>query len=169
MSDNENDIQFSLQKVNIPDALSVAEKIHDCCETSPAEALLLFYSLFAKALPLLEKEKNRNITVSVMPAIRYIEQNTEGKFDVPFLASLCGMSESGFYSVFKKHTSLTPIEYKNKVRCIRATELLKNTDYTVEYISEKLGFSSPMYMRKVLARFTGKTPRNIRREASDII
>ena len=169
MQDGKNDTRFSLQKVNIPNALQFAENIYKKCDDSPAEALSFFYSLYAAAQPLLEKEKNRSTTASVMPAIRYIEQHPEGKYDVPFLASLCRMSESGFYAVFKKHTSLTPIEYKNKVRCIRAAELLKSSDYTVEYISEKLGFASPMYMRRVLNKFTGKTPGQLRRELPDII
>ena len=51
----------------------------------------------------------------------------------------------------------------------KAAELLRSTDYTVEYISEKLNFSSPMYLRKVLFANFGKTPREIRKEKQELI
>ena len=169
MTERENDTRFSLQRVDISGAREMGDKIYERSEQDPMGAMSLFYTFYSMAVPKLTKEKRQGATYSVMPAVRYIEKNHAEKFDVRFLASLCGMSESGFYDVFKKQTFCSPVEYKNKIRCIRAAELLKNTDYTVEYISEKLGFSSPMYMRRVLYKFTGKTPRNIRKGDDGII
>ena len=162
-SDRENDIRFSLQKVSC-NALEDMKKIYDNKTSSPVISLSAFYELYAKAVPTLIMNKTKPITSSVLPAIRYIESSDSWDYDIPYLASLCGMSESNFYAVFKKHMGLTPVEYKNKMRCIRVTEMLRNSNYTVEYISQKLSFSSPMYMRKLLKKYTGKTPGLIRKE-----
>ncbi len=168
-SDRENDARFSLQKVCCEDLSDRMKKISDGKSDAYLSSLAEFYRLYEFVMPNLIYENNQSFTASVMPAIRYIEENPALHFDVPYLADLCGISESSFYALFKKQTDFTPVDYKNKMRCIRASELLKNTDYTVEYISEKLGFCSTMYMRKVLRKFTGKTPGMIRREKSYIM
>lgn len=162
-SDRENDIRFSLQKVDC-DAVSLMEKICSGKETAPLDSIAAFYELYASVFPKLQKDNKNPITSSVMPAVRYIESSEVWDYDIPYLASLCGMSDSNFYAVFKKQMGCTPVEYKNKMRCIRVTELLRNSNYTVEYISQKLSFSSPMYMRKLLKKYTGKTPGLIRKE-----
>ncbi len=101
--------------------------------------------------------------------MKHIENHCGDDFDIPYLASLCRMSESGFYALFRKQMGMTPIDYKNRQCCIKAAELLRSTDYTVEYISEKLNFSSPMYLRKVLFSHFGKTPREIRKEKLELL
>jgi AraC-like DNA-binding protein len=137
-----------------------------CIVTTDAKVYIPMGDLvdFEAEIARLEKDKAKPITSSVLPAIRHIELSDGWDYDIPYLASLCGMSESNFYAVFKKQMNMTPIEYKNKLRCIRVTELLRNSNYTVEYISQKLSFSSPMYMRKLLKKYTGKTPGLIRKE-----
>lgn len=163
-SDRENDIRFSLQKVELDDAVSLMERMYKAKESSQIHSIATFYEMYAKIAPILKKDKAKPITSSVLPAIRHIELSEDWDYDIPYLASLCGMSESNFYATFKKQMNMTPIEYKNKLRCIRVTELLRNSNYTVEYISQKLSFSSPMYMRKLLKKYTGKTPGLIRKE-----
>lgn len=173
LSDGADDMRFALQGIyksfpcgNLTEHMRV---IHDGKKDNPAAALAEFYKMFEKVLPLLRLEKRTVYNASVMPALRYIDAHACDEFDIPFLASMCCMSESSFYTLFKKQTGMTPIAYKNRMRCIRAAELLRNSDYTVEYISAKLNFSSPAYMRRVMKEFTGKTPGEIRRRNTDMI
>ena len=100
----------------------------------------------------------------VSEAVRYMEGHVSEDFDVPQLARMCGMSESGFYVEFKKLTGHTPIEYKNILRCRRASELLCNTKDTVEIIAERVGCSDASYLRRLLYKELKKTPKEIRAE-----
>lgn len=163
-TEGENDTRFSLQRVECDGIAEKMRQIYAARSSAPLRALSLFYALYADVLPFLKPEKKKPLTSSVQAAIRYMEQHPDALYGVPDLAALCGMSESNFYALFKKQTEMTPVAYKNKLRCIRAVEMLRNTDYTVEYISEKLNFSSPMYLRKILRQYTGKTPRMLRRD-----
>lgn len=168
-SNQENNILFSLQKLTLDGLFEDISEMYREKENGSLSAFSKFYSIFDKAFSVLEKQKIPPSKKSIYPALKHIESHCSSDFDVPYLASLCRMSESGFYSVFKKQTGTTPIGYKNRQRCIRAAELLRSTDYTVEYISEKLNFSSPMYLRKVLFSNFGKTPREIRKEKKDLL
>ena len=164
-----NNIRFSLQKVGDTGVFEDVEKIYKARKALCLDAFSHFYNLFERVSKRLSVQTHSSNLRSIRPALNYIEKNCAADFDVPYLSSLCGMGQSNFYALFKKLTGYTPIEYKNRRRCMRAAELLVSTDYTVEYISEKLNFSSPMYMRRVLHKFTGKTPGALRRERNLLI
>ena len=95
-------------------------------------------------------------------AKHYISQNPD--FRVPDLARHCGMSESGLYAFFKSYAQTTPIEYKNRIQTEKAITLLASTDLTIEEISDRVGFQSVAYFRKIIKVQTGKTPTEIRKE-----
>lgn len=99
-------------------------------------------------------------------AMRYISEHPDMK--VPELAKHCGMSESGLYAFFKKKVGATPIDVKNRMKADEAVVLLESTGLSVEQISERLGFSTSAYFRKVIKEQTGKTPMRIRKEAKFI-
>jgi len=79
------------------------------------------------------------------------------------LARLCCISESGFYAKFHAAVGKTPVAYCNAVRIRKAQSLLIGTDLTVEEISERLGFCSPAYFRRVFRELTGQLPKALRR------
>ena len=95
-------------------------------------------------------------------AKHYISKNPD--FRVPDLARHCGMSESGLYAFFKSYAQTTPIEYKNRIQTKKAIALLASTDLSIEEISDRVGFQSVAYFRKIIKAQTGKTPTEIRKE-----
>ena len=95
-------------------------------------------------------------------AKHYISKNPD--FRVPDLARHCGMSESGLYAFFKSYAQATPIEYKNRIQTEKAIALLASTDLSIEEISDRVGFQSVAYFRKIIKAQTGKTPTEIRKE-----
>ncbi len=156
---------YALQKVET-DGDSLARRFLSLYEKSkedPLAALSDFYLVLSTLDGCLTKAENRRESFSVLPAVTYIENHCSEDFDVPYLARLCGMSESYFYACFRSQTSKTPVEYKNYIRCRTAQELLLGTDLTVEAICARLNFSSPVSLRKALMKTTGKTPREIRK------
>ncbi len=95
-------------------------------------------------------------------AKKYISQNLD--FKVAELARFCNMSESGLYAFFRRYANTSPIQLKNLIKVENAAALLETTDLSVEEISERAGFCSAEYFRKIMKQQTGKTPTEIRRE-----
>ena len=157
---------FSLQKLSADDVdyTAVFDDMYENAKKAPARVLAVFYALYSEAAPKMEKKTRAFDDSRASKAVKYMESRVTDDFDVPALARMCGMSESGFYVEFKRLTGYTPIEYKNILRCRRATELLCNTRDTVEVIAEKVGCSDPSYLRRLLYKELKKTPKQIRAE-----
>lgn len=82
---------------------------------------------------------------------------------IGMVAEKCGVSESSLYGAFKTSLGYSPNFARQKVICEMAIQLLETTNLSVEAVSEKLGFSSSSYFRKVLRLHTGLTPREVRK------
>ena len=88
----------------------------------------------------------------------------KNEYSVSELARYLNVSESAVYTAFRECTGHTPIDEKHRIQSEKAVHLLLTTDMSVEEISDKLAFSSPSYMRKILKTTVGKTPREIRKK-----
>ena len=124
----------------------------------------LFYQFLDTLLPRMAKGQLPPRQAAVEKAVRQMHLSPHLK--VPELARMCGMSESALYSAFQEILDTTPVEMKHRILTEKAVQLLQTTDEPVESISDSLGFSSAAYLRKILRRQTGKTPREIRRSSS---
>ena len=95
-------------------------------------------------------------------AIQLMTNNPNMKiFEV---AKACNISEPGIYSIFKRQLGKTPNEVRLEILCNKAVNLLTTTNKSVQEISDLLSFSSTSYFRKTLHKYTGKTPREIRKK-----
>lgn len=83
-------------------------------------------------------------------------------------AEKCGVSEGLLYLYCKTKLKKTPNRLRQEIACRKAIELLCTTNFSVENICEKCGFSSTSYFRKVLASVSGKTPTEIRKNTHSI-
>lgn len=155
---------YSLQKLKGDSFRAVFDEMYDSKESCCAKTIALFYTLYGDVCSKLEKRELSFDNSRVSEAVRYMESHISEEFDVPALARMCGMSESGFYVEFKKMTGHTPIEYKNILRCRRASELLCYTRETVEVIAERVGCTDASYLRRLLYKELKKTPKQIRAE-----
>ena len=153
---------FELQV--IPCKENLANRLSDIPTTGTkvsCEALCIFYDVMSRVIPLLSKD-------SESPSSHLAEKISQCIRDNPFstlgdIATMCSVSEPQIYVVFKKIMHKTPNDYRQKVLCDKATELLITTDKNIEEISSILNFSSSSYFRKILKKHTGKTPREIRK------
>ena len=123
----------------------------------------LFYDAMAEIIPHLETDSANNnelIIKKIKSCIRKYPHLTMRE-----ISQKCSISEPYMYSLFKKTSNTTPNEYRRKVLCEMATELLLTTNKSIEEISGILNFSSSSYFRKVLKKYTGLTPGEIRRSS----
>lgn len=118
-----------------------------------------FYEILHIITPKLKFSPSKHKNTSVKKAIDFITINYKSEITVAELAAVANLSQSRFFTVFKSETGMTPIEYKNRI-CIRnAEKMLICEDFSIEELSEKLGFNSSSYFRRTFKMYTGKSPR----------
>ena len=122
------------------------------------------FGILSVVQPLLECREDSHIDRRLEPALDFIRQNPTENVTVARLAELCRLSEPHFYTLFKRDTGTSPIEYRNRVVTADAERMLIDCpELSIEEISERLGFSSSAYFRRVFGRITGCSPREYRR------
>lgn len=138
-------------------------------EESQLCALSKFYLILSKIFAKLEAKNPKELDHRIEKAINYMENHFTENISVEELAEISNMSVSRFFPNFKKAVGVTPVEYLNHYRISQAIILLMNEDsLSIETISEKLGFDSAAYFRRVFKKITGKTPRDYRKSSMEI-
>lgn len=164
------DKSYRLQKIEGETGKSVAQLIENLSKNKGGKKFFdfntigYFYSLcnlvFGGA-PTAQKPVNTSV---IQDALDYIDANFDREISVKELAELCNFSESRFHHVFKELMGMSPIAYKHKVAVNHAQlYLASERNYTVEEVSDKCGFSSSIYFRRVFKKITGKSPREYKR------
>lgn len=123
------------------------------------KVLSIFYSILDEIFPKIKKSSEKHIRTSIKKVIDHITFNYTDNITIDELSAIANLSPSRFFTVFKKETGITPIEYKNRI-CIRnAEKMLLISDLSIEEMAEKLGFNSSSYFRRTFKAFTGQSPR----------
>ena len=78
-----------------------------------------------------------------------IEHLTEDN-DIESLAEMVAMSPRNLSRVFKEKTGTTILEYVTQLRLEKATTLLNNPNYTLEYIASQCGFKTSRQLQRIL-------------------
>ena len=154
--------QYVMQKLSPSEhALSYLDSI-DLSLGVSVSSIGLFYAFMGEVFPTMQRSGNNAERELFSKARHYIYNHPDLK--VPELARHCGMSESALYAFFRSYAKTTPIEEKNRILVERAVQLLGSTDLSIEQISDRVGFQSVAYFRKVVKEITQKTPTEIRQE-----
>ena len=78
-----------------------------------------------------------------------IEHLTEDN-SIESLAEMVAMSPRNLSRVFKEKTGTTVLEYLTQLRVEKATTLLNNPNYTLEYIASQCGFKTARQLQRIL-------------------
>lgn len=92
----------------------------------------------------------------------YIEEHIQEKISVGDLANLIHINEQHLMRIFKRETGQSVVEYITERRIIIASNLLKDTNHTINFIADCVGCENYSYFTKLFKRFTGFTPREYR-------
>lgn len=157
---------FILQKITC--TAKAQEIFQELCSYAPFTqkgigALFYFFELVADSMIEIPKARTNSI---VEIAIRYMTDYPNLK--ISDVAKHCNISEPSIYSLFKRQLHKSPNAVRNSILCQKAIFFLTTTNKSVQEISDLLDFSSTSYFRKILKAHTGKTPLEIRKEASII-
>ena len=93
---------------------------------------------------------------------RYIEDHIQEKISVKDLADLVHINEQHLMRIFKRETGQSVLEYITERRILIASSLLKDTEYSINFIADCVGCENYSYFTKLFKRFTGFTPREYR-------
>lgn len=95
--------------------------------------------------------------------VKYIEENVEKKLTLKELAKRCYYNPSYFCRVFKEKFGVSPIQYIEKKKIEQAKKLLVE-GHTVEFIIEKLNFSSRQFFYATFKKFEDITVSEFRKK-----
>jgi two-component system response regulator YesN len=99
----------------------------------------------------------------VFEVMRFIRENYADKMiSVQSVAESSTLSPTYLCSFFKKNTGKTLHEFITEVRMKHAIELLKNPDWRVYEIADKIGFTDANYFSVLFRKYTGHTPTEYR-------
>lgn len=117
----------------------------------------IFWEIYHNILMDVLKNEDKS-DASVNRGILYIENNYMKNTDVDELAKMCYTSSSTFRRKFREATGMSPIEYKNKLKITKASELLKTGEYSVSEAAKEVSIDDIYYFSKMFKKYMGTTP-----------
>ena len=123
---------------------------------------LLYNLLYSISTDQSLMQKNPRLK-SIMPAIRYMEDNLQTTLSIDMLAEMCFMSKSTFHRRFLTEFQMPPTSYHLKMRIQKSQDLLLSGMYTVEQVAELMGFCDTGYFSRTFKKYTGEYAGNCRR------
>ena len=95
-------------------------------------------------------------------AARFIREHTCDGIDVSDVVRLVGCSRSTLERRYEKVTGHSPKHDILRFRLNRAKQLLAETDFSLAYIAEKIGFAHSEYFNRIFKKKIGMTPAQFR-------
>ena len=118
-----------------------------------------FYNLLAEISNNLHfQDYSSTVNPVLKPAFQFISENNISEVTVARLARACQLSPSGFRSLFKAHTGVSPIDYILDLKLKKAKILLAEKSLSVAEVAHMLGFTDLSYFSKFYKQHTGKLP-----------
>ena len=104
----------------------------------------------------------RKNDIRIQEAIDYILENYNQNITVDMCAQKCHMGKSNFTKLFHDVIGTNYREYLNSVRIKKACAYLVETDLSISYISEKVGYDTPSYFASVFKKKMAMSPKDYR-------
>lgn len=96
-------------------------------------------------------------------AQEYFSENYNKEINIDEYANVNGMSISWFIRSFKAYTGNTPLQYILNIRMANAQALLESTDYTINEISNIIGYDNQLYFSRLFRKQKGMSPKQYRK------
>jgi AraC-like DNA-binding protein len=106
----------------------------------------------------LNNKKYQQHTDAIKNVIAYIQNKYNERINMRDFLKVAHMSEFHFIRLFKKYTGIGPYEYLINYRINKSKYLLKETNYLVNEISERVGFNNVNNFIRDFKKLVGTTP-----------
>jgi AraC-like DNA-binding protein/ligand-binding sensor protein len=101
-------------------------------------------------------------------AERFIWENYTRKVSLKEVADVSGLSAPYFSTVFKEEMGVNLTNYLNRLRVEKASAMLRETDSSINRISEACGFEDQSWFSKIFRNYTGFSPGKYRKHGGAI-
>ena len=116
-----------------------------------------FYDLLNALLTAQDRTEDMGFR-ELTPAVTFMETHPEKNISIKELALMCRMSESSFAHKFSKYSNgISPLQFRNRIRVMKAEEMANDANLSVESIAKSLGFYDASYLCRFYKQHTGKT------------
>lgn len=103
-----------------------------------------------------EAVSDTGITASVK---KYVAENySDSNLNITTMANELGWTPKYISKVFREKTQKSILDYITEIRIEKAIDFLGTGDYSIEEISQKVGYSSSKTFRRIFANKTGVAP-----------
>lgn len=100
----------------------------------------------------------------ISPVLDYIENHYSEQFEIDYLAEICMLSPTHFRRIFRAIMNVSPLEFINHTRIMKACNLLRSTEYSILEISERVGFRSVSSFNRHFSEIMNSSPKSYRNE-----
>lgn len=97
-------------------------------------------------------------------AVCFIKENYYKDLNLAVVSNHISLNYSYFSHMFKEYTGQNFVDYLKKIRIEEAKKLLKQPDYKVFEISEKVGYKNPKQFARVFREIEGISPTEYREQ-----
>lgn len=109
-------------------------------------------------------DKDEHLRDRLTYVSQYIRFNLDKDLNMQCLADKAHMSQSTFFRAFKIYFGLTPTDYINRERVLKAYQLLKSSDKSVADVCYEVGYNNTSYFIKQFKMHHGLTPKQFKKE-----
>ena len=96
-----------------------------------------------------------------------MEQEVEQPWTLTEMADSCKLARSHFASIVKKLTGDSPLAYLQRLRVLRAEQLLRDTEMSITEIGHACGFATSQHYARVFKHYTNCTASTFRKRCRD--
>lgn len=148
---------FSTEESAFPYEVNIMEKLG---QMGTLEQIVEWISMFRDAVTrALDERTDQKTDVMAAKACSYVREHYPEKLTLGQVAEALGISAGYLSTVFSKHVGESFSTYVAEVKVEKAKEMLKEHQYMMYEISDRLGFENPFYFSKVFKKFAGVSPK----------
>ena len=114
---------------------------------------------------MLTKKKRRSYKINgveipyeLKAILDFLEKNLDKKISIAAIAERFGKSESAVKNLFSTYQDGGIIKYFNTLKIKEAKKLIREANFNMSQIADKLGFDNPQYFSKFFRTNTGMSP-----------
>lgn len=108
-------------------------------------------------------DQTKKIPALLLKIRTYLEMNYQQELSLQQLSTEFSVSKSYIEKGFKKSFAQTPIQYLNHVRINKSKFLLRNTELSIEEITELIGINDSSYFIQLFKKRIHTTPGKYRK------
>lgn len=129
------------------------------------EMLEIFLKIFKhQQKEILTHTSKTNAEVYIEASQKYISANMHRAITVSELTEFLGVSQPYLFKIFKEHVLKSPKQYILDQKLLHAKMLLKETNMSITYIANSVGFHDVLSFSKYFRSKVGVSPQNYRNQ-----